>query len=105
MQLIEEMLDEGHPTTMETNMLKDIVLPPTLVRKLLAAAGVSGYVTNYSPSKQGIRRVLKVGHNRSLSQTNAPFTAPIPWRRPNARYSNNEIYFDIEESIDAIVDR
>jgi AP-3 complex subunit mu len=27
--------------TMETNMLKDIVLTPTLVRKLLNAAGVS----------------------------------------------------------------
>jgi hypothetical protein len=38
------MLDEGHPLTMETNMLKDIVLPPTLVRKLLAAAGVTGLV-------------------------------------------------------------
>jgi AP-3 complex subunit mu len=40
--LIEEMLDEGHPMTTESNMLKDIVLPPTLVRKLLTAAGVSG---------------------------------------------------------------
>jgi hypothetical protein len=44
LQLIEEMLDEGHPMTTEPNMLKDIVLPPTLVRKLLTAAGVSGYV-------------------------------------------------------------
>lgn len=41
-QLIEEMLDEGHPMTMETNMLKEVVLPPTLMRKLLKAAGVSG---------------------------------------------------------------
>jgi AP-3 complex subunit mu len=40
-QLIEEMLDEGHPMTMETAMLKDIVLPPTLMRKLLNVAGVS----------------------------------------------------------------
>lgn len=30
--------------TMETNMLKEIVLPPTLMRKLLSAAGVSSYV-------------------------------------------------------------
>jgi len=40
--LIEEMLDEGHPMTMETNMLKEIVLPPTLMRKILNVAGVSG---------------------------------------------------------------
>lgn len=37
------MLDEGHPQTMETAMLKDIVLPPSLMRKLLNVAGVSGY--------------------------------------------------------------
>ncbi|WWD16046.1 hypothetical protein CI109_100471 [Kwoniella shandongensis] len=81
--LIEEMLDEGHPMTMETNMLKEIVLPPSLVRKILNAAGVSGLQTH----------------------TNTPFTAPIPWRRSGVRHSNNEIYFDIEESLDAIVDR
>lgn len=28
--------------TMETSMLKDIVLPPSLMRKLLNVAGVSG---------------------------------------------------------------
>lgn len=81
--LIEEMIDEGHPMTMETNMLKDIVLPPTLVRKLLNAAGVSAL----------------------HSQNSNPFATAIPWRRPASRYSNNEIYFDIEESINAIVDR
>lgn len=42
LQLIEEMLDEGHPMTTETAMLKEIVLPPTLMRKLLNVAGVSG---------------------------------------------------------------
>jgi AP-3 complex subunit mu len=41
-ELVEEMLDEGHPMTMESAMLKEIVLPPTLMRKLLNVAGVSG---------------------------------------------------------------
>jgi AP-3 complex subunit mu len=41
----------------------------------------------------------------ALTQTTAPFITPIPWRRPNVRYSNNEIYFDIEESMDAVIDR
>ncbi len=41
LQLIEEMLDEGHPMTMESAMLKEIVLPPSLMRKLLSVAGVS----------------------------------------------------------------
>ncbi|WOO77123.1 AP-3 complex subunit mu-1 [Vanrija pseudolonga] len=81
--LVEEMLDEGHPMTMETNMLKDIVIPPSLMRKLLNVAGVAGL----------------------QSQPTAPFTAPIPWRRQGVRHANNEIYFDIEETLDAIVDR
>ncbi|CAD6591025.1 MAG: hypothetical protein TREMPRED_005960 [Tremellales sp. Tagirdzhanova-0007] len=81
--LIEEMLDEGHPMTMESAMLKEIVLPPSLMRKLLSVAGVSAL---QSPAA-------------------APFTAPIPWRRPGIRHSTNEIYFDIEESLDMILDR
>lgn len=39
------------------------------------------------------------------STTTAPFTAPIPWRRPGVRHNSNEIYFDIEESLDAVVDK
>ncbi|KAE8541076.1 hypothetical protein D1P53_002430 [Cryptococcus gattii VGV] len=81
--LIEETLDEGHPMTTETEMLKEIVLPPSLVRKIFGAAGVSGL----------------------QSTTTAPFTAPIPWRRPGVRHNSNEIYFDIEESLDAVVDK
>ncbi|BEJ03325.1 hypothetical protein CcaverHIS641_0105000 [Cutaneotrichosporon cavernicola] len=82
--LIEEMLDEGHPMTMETAMLKDIVLPPSLMRKLLNVAGVSGL----------------------QAQTgSAPFTAPIPWRRLGVRHAQNEIFFDVGETLDAVVDR
>lgn len=42
LQLLEEMLDEGYPLTTETNLLRDIVLPPSLLSKVLSAAGVSG---------------------------------------------------------------
>lgn len=41
-QLLEEMLEEGYPLTTEANLLRDIVLPPTLLSKVLSAAGVSG---------------------------------------------------------------
>ncbi|KAL7424168.1 hypothetical protein Q5752_001754 [Cryptotrichosporon argae] len=80
--LIEEMLDEGHPMTTETAMLKEIVLPPTLMRKLLNAAGVANL----------------------QAPTTSPFTAPIPWRRQGVRHNKNEIFFDIVETLDAIVD-
>jgi len=84
--------------TMEPAMLKDIVLPPTLMRKLLGVAGVSGSVGEPT----GLETQLT---NRIQSPASAPFTAPIPWRRQGVRHTNNEIYFDIEESLDAIIDR
>ena len=43
--------------------------------------------------------------NRTLAQNTQPFSSPIPWRKPHPKYTKNEIYFDIEETIDAILDR
>ncbi|KAF8313048.1 clathrin adaptor mu subunit [Clavulina sp. PMI_390] len=80
-QLLEEMLDNGIPLTTEPNTLKDIVLPPSLMNKILSVAGVAGLPTS----------------------TPAPFSSPIPWRKTGLRYNNNEIYFDIIETLDAVV--
>lgn len=44
-------------------------------------------------------------HLRLQSHTTAPYTAPIPWRRSAVRHANNEIYFDLVETLDAIADR
>ena len=38
------MLDDGIPLTTETSTLRDIVLPPSLINKMLSVAGVVGYV-------------------------------------------------------------
>ncbi|CCO26997.1 AP-3 complex subunit mu-2 AltName: Full=Adapter-related protein complex 3 mu-2 subunit [Rhizoctonia solani AG-1 IB] len=77
------MLDEGYPLTTESNALRDIVLPPSLLNKILAATGVSG-LSAAAP---------------------APFSSPIPWRKAGLRYNNNEIYFDIIEELEATVSR
>ncbi|KAF8609266.1 clathrin adaptor mu subunit [Ceratobasidium sp. AG-I] len=82
-QLLEEMLDEGYPLTTESNTLRDIVLPPSMLNKILAATGVSGLAA-VAP---------------------APFSSPIPWRKAGLRYNNNEIYFDIIEELEATVGR
>ncbi|TDL29796.1 clathrin adaptor, mu subunit [Rickenella mellea] len=82
-QLLEEMLDDGHPLTTERNALSDIVLPPSLLNKILSVTGVSG-----------------------LSKASAtPFSSPIPWRKAGVRYNNNEIYFDVVEDLRAIVNK
>ncbi|PIL36674.1 hypothetical protein GSI_00363 [Ganoderma sinense ZZ0214-1] len=85
-QLLEETLDSGgHPLTTSPNALRDIVLPPSLLNKVLSVAGVSGLA--------------------SSSATSHPFASPIPWRKAGVRYNNNEIYFDVVETLEAIVNK
>ncbi|KAJ8523487.1 hypothetical protein ONZ45_g78 [Pleurotus djamor] len=86
-QLLEETLDSGgHPLTTSPNALRDIVLPPSLLSKLLAAAGA-----NFNPT-------LNPG-----SPAGGPFSSPIPWRRTGVKYASNEMYLDTTEEIQAIV--
>ncbi|RHZ09032.1 hypothetical protein DYB37_013340 [Aphanomyces astaci] len=81
-QLLEEMLDNGYPLTTEPNALKAMVAPPPGTVGRLAAMGRSG-VSDSLP-------------DGALSN--------IPWRKAGVKYSQNEIYFDVIEEIDAIVD-
>ena len=86
LQLLEETLDSGgHPLTTSSNALRDIVLPPTFLHKVLSVAGVSGLA--------------------STSATSHPFASPIPWRKAGVRYNNNEIFFDVVETLEAIVNK
>lgn len=77
------MLDNGHPLTTEKNALRDIVLPPSLLSKILSVAGMPG--------------VSKAGSN--------PFASPIPWRKLGIKYNNNEVYFDLVEDLRAVVSK
>jgi AP-3 complex subunit mu len=84
-QLLEETLDAiGHPLTTAPNALRDIVLPPTLLSKVLAAAGASALAPTAAPS---------------------PFASAIPWRRANVRHAQNELYLDVAEELRAVVPR
>ncbi|KAI0296057.1 Mu homology domain-containing protein [Multifurca ochricompacta] len=86
-QLLEETLDAGgHPLTTSPNALRDIVLPPSLITKILSVTGVSGLS---GPTTTGL----------------SAFSSPIPWRKAGLRYNNNEIYFDIIETLDAVVNK
>ncbi|KAJ3554797.1 hypothetical protein NM688_g2919 [Phlebia brevispora] len=85
-QLLEETLDAGgHPATTYPNALRDIVLPPSLLQKMLTVAGVSALA--------------------NPSSNTHPFASPIPWRKTGVRYNNNEIFFDISEELRAVVNK
>lgn len=82
-ELMEEMLDgEGHVLLTEVNALKDIVLPPSWLDKLIHTVGLSS----------------------SSEHARSSLASPLPWRRPNSKYAKNEVYLDMVESLQGIVD-
>ena len=44
-ELLGEIVDNGEIMTTEPNALRDIVLPPSLLNKVMSAAGLQGYLT------------------------------------------------------------
>ncbi|KAF9224333.1 clathrin adaptor mu subunit [Gyrodon lividus] len=94
-QLLEETLDSsGHPLTTSPNALRDIVLPPSLISKLLASLPTA------APTGPG-----RPGGSVATSTTSGAFASPIPWRKLGVRHNHNEILFDITEKMQAIVGR
>lgn len=82
-QLLEEMMDNGFPLTTEPNILKEVILPPTILNRVVNAVSGGSNVSTNLPSNM----------------------SAIPWRKTGIKYNNNEIYFDIVEEFDAIVDQ
>ncbi|KAF9899288.1 AP-3 complex subunit mu-2 [Lobosporangium transversale] len=82
-QLLEEMMDDGYPLTTEPNALKEIVPAPNILDKVISTMGAPTSVST-----------KKMPHGMSN----------LPWRKAGVKYATNEIYFDIIEEIDAIVD-
>lgn len=67
----------------EPNALNTLIAPPTL----------TGKMANFVTGKSSVGETLGEGA-----------MSVIPWRRANVNHVNNEIYFDIVEEIDCIVE-
>ncbi|KXJ18699.1 AP-3 complex subunit mu-1 [Exaiptasia diaphana] len=83
-ELLEEMLDNGFPLATEPNILKELIKPPSIVSQVVNTVTGSSHVSSHLPTGQ-------------LSN--------VPWRRTGVKYTNNEIYFDVIEEIDCIIDK
>lgn len=84
-QVLEEMMDSGIPLMSEPNALVDVVRPPK---------GIGQFVAE-----------MFTGRTSSVAESlSASATSIIPWRRANVVYTSNEIYFDIVEEIDCIME-
>ena len=82
-QLLEEMVDYGWPLTTEPNALKAMIRPPSVMAKLQSVVFSNTTVSDELPSG-------------TISN--------MPWRATGVSYTQNEIYMDIVEQVDAIVD-
>lgn len=83
-ELLDEMLDNGYPLATESNILKEMIKPPNILRT----------IANTVTGRSNISNTLPTGQLSS-----------IPWRRTGVKYTNNEAYFDIIEEVDAIIDK
>ena len=102
-QLLEEMIDFGWPLTTEINALKVLIRPPTILSKLLSTAtGQSSLSSSAIPSIGGS---TSDPNQQQHQQQSGATLANMPWRAAGVYYSNNEIYVDIIEEVDAIVDQ
>ena len=84
-QLMDEMMDNGIPMTTEPNVLKTMIIPPTILGRVATSMGVSDKSNLTSDLPEGM-------------------LSSIWWRRKGVKYTNNEIYLDIIEEIDCSID-
>ncbi|KAH9315479.1 hypothetical protein KI387_024106, partial [Taxus chinensis] len=83
--LLDEMMDNGFPLTTEPNILKEMITPPNIVSRMLSVVtGGSSMVSNTLPGATA---------------------SNVPWRACDLKHANNEVYVDLVEEIDAIVNR
>ncbi|GAV64324.1 Adap_comp_sub domain-containing protein [Cephalotus follicularis] len=84
-ELLDEMIDNGFPLTTEPNILREMIAPPNIVSKVLSVV---------------------TGNNSNVIDTLPGATASsIPWRTADTKYANNEVYVDLVEELDAIINR
>ncbi|KAL5276547.1 AP3M2 family protein [Megaselia abdita] len=83
-ELLDEMLDNGFPFATESNILKELIKPPHILRT----------IANSMTGKSNVSEVLPSGQ-----------LSAIPWRRSGVKYTSDEAYFDVIEEVDAIIDK
>lgn len=79
------MIDNGFPLTTEPNILREMIAPPNIVSKMLSA--VTGNSSNVSHTLPGAT------------------SSCVPWRTTDLKHTSNEVYVDLVEEMDAIINR
>ncbi|KAL6545645.1 AP-3 complex subunit mu [Orobanche gracilis] len=84
-ELLDEMIDNGFPLTTESNILREMISPPNIASKVLSV--VTGNTSNMSSTLPGAT------------------SSCVPWRKTDLKHSSNDVYVDLVEEMDAIINR
>ncbi|ODQ61513.1 hypothetical protein WICANDRAFT_83623 [Wickerhamomyces anomalus NRRL Y-366-8] len=92
--LMQEILEGGYPYITDNNTLKDLVpFKSSLGSKILQTT--NQLAKSYSSSSS---------HNSFANQPrNSSSEQKLPWRSSNVKYTNNELFVDIKETINVIL--
>ncbi|CAN6675067.1 hypothetical protein TRVA0_083S00188 [Trichomonascus vanleenenianus] len=89
--IVNEMVDnDGFPLATEPDVVRGLVPHGGLLTKLLQSATPGSNSTSNGSPMGGIS-------SASLAVND------LPWRRPNVRHTNNELYIDLVETIYAVI--
>ncbi|KAJ1930360.1 hypothetical protein IWQ60_000381 [Tieghemiomyces parasiticus] len=83
-RVLEEMLDYGYPLTTDLAVLRDQVPVPNLVTKVMQTVTGSSTLGDRGAGAGG--------------------DSLVPWRKSGIRHKNNELYVDITEEVDAVLE-
>lgn len=107
--LLDEMIDSGLPFTTELNSLESIIAPPSAIGKVVqAVSGSSTQVLSDVPpdakgQTSGAMQTLTTALGAGGHTVIGGASGEVWWRRQNVVYASNEVYVDIVESVDCIV--
>jgi len=92
--LMQEIIEGGYPYITDINNLRDLVpFKSSLGSKLLQTT--NQIAKNYSISNSS--------SHASMSSMNNVTDSKVPWRSSNVKYTNNELFVDIKETINVIM--
>lgn len=81
-ELLDQILDSGFPLTVEPNTLKELITPPSMINRVF---------DTLAPDT--------IKKSTAITPTLAPST--VPWRRSGVKYTQNEIFVDVIETLHA----
>ncbi len=125
LQLLEELMDSGMPMTTEPNILKELITPPSTLNRVRNAVmgreSINSVLPDGTTSNIPWRKRSVPTHCRGLLSciavhalfllTHVHVRATLlrlhlGWLfgNSNVKYTNNEVYFDVIEEVDCIID-